>query len=173
MTAGPGEVPVEPGPPGPRTTIASFDTYAGAQRAVDFLADQGFPVERLAIVGSDLRLVERVTGRLDYGRAALDGIASGAFTGGLFGLILGLFVVDDTAAVALLVYGLLIGAVLGAVFGLVGYGLTRGTRDFTSTSGMEAGRYDVVADDIVAEDARRRLAELDGGQAPVPGPAPG
>lgn len=171
MSVGQEPGPFEPTPPGPRRTIASFDTYAGAQRAVDFLSDGGFPVERLAIVGSDIRIVEHVTGRLDYLRAALDGVASGAFTGALFGLILGLFVVDDTAALALILYGLLIGALLGAGFGLVAYGLTKGTRDFTSTSGMEAGRYEVVADEEVAEEARSRLARLEsGGGTPVPGP---
>ena len=159
MSMGPADVPPVT-PAGPRRTIASFDSYAGAQHAVDSLSDQGFPVERLAIVGSDLRLVERVTGRLTYGRAALDGVASGAFTGALFGLILGLFVVDDTDALMLFLYGVVIGAALGAAFGLVAYALTAGARDFTSASGMEAGRYDVVADEEVADEARRRLADL-------------
>jgi hypothetical protein len=43
-------------------TVARFDDYASAQRAVDRLSDDGFPVGKLDIVGSDLRLVERVTG---------------------------------------------------------------------------------------------------------------
>ena len=54
-------------------TVASYDDYADAQRAVDRLSDDGFPVEQLDIVGSDLRLVERVTGRLTKGRAAAAG----------------------------------------------------------------------------------------------------
>ena len=45
-------------------TVARFDDYEAAQRAVDQLSDDGFPVETLDIVGSDLHLVERVTGRL-------------------------------------------------------------------------------------------------------------
>ena len=44
-------------------TVARFNDYADAQRAVDRLSDDGFPVEKLDIIGSDLRLVERVTGR--------------------------------------------------------------------------------------------------------------
>lgn len=43
-------------------TVASYDDYAAAQAAVDRLSDEGFPVEHLDIIGSDLRLVERVTG---------------------------------------------------------------------------------------------------------------
>ena len=45
-------------------TVGRFDDYESAQRAVDRLSDDGFPVENLDIVGSGLRLVERVTGRL-------------------------------------------------------------------------------------------------------------
>jgi hypothetical protein len=37
--------------PGSRRTIASYANYADAESAVDWLADQGFPVERGAIVG--------------------------------------------------------------------------------------------------------------------------
>jgi hypothetical protein len=38
---------------------------------VDRLSDVGFPVERVAIIGQDLKMVEQVTGRLNYGGAAL------------------------------------------------------------------------------------------------------
>ena len=58
--------------PTSRHAIASYSTYADAERAVDSLADQGFPVERLTFLARDLRLVEEVTGRMDYGRAAVE-----------------------------------------------------------------------------------------------------
>jgi hypothetical protein len=45
-----------------RRVIASYDTYAEAEAAVDHLADQQFPVERIAIVGRDVSLIEQVTG---------------------------------------------------------------------------------------------------------------
>ncbi|MFD0654227.1 general stress protein [Streptomyces malaysiensis subsp. malaysiensis] len=47
-----------------RPVVGSYPTYAGAQRAVDFLADSKFPVEHTAIIGSDLRMVETVLGRM-------------------------------------------------------------------------------------------------------------
>src|SRR6201996_9727093 len=72
-------------------TVARFDDYESAQRAVDRLSDDGFPVESLDVVGSDLRLVERVTGRLTKTRAASAGAVSGLWAGLLFGLLLGLF----------------------------------------------------------------------------------
>ena len=50
--------------------IGSYPTYAKAQEAVDYLSDNQFPVENVTIIGTDLRLVEQVTGRLTRGRAA-------------------------------------------------------------------------------------------------------
>ena len=38
-------------------------TTFAAQKAVDYLADNEFPVENCLIVGTDLKQMERVTGR--------------------------------------------------------------------------------------------------------------
>ena len=54
-------------------TVATFETYPEAQAAVDTLAKADFPVKELAIVGTDLTTVERVTGKLSWGRAARRG----------------------------------------------------------------------------------------------------
>jgi hypothetical protein len=70
--------------------VASYKTYWEAERAVDHLSDHGFPVEGVAIIGEDVRLVEQVIGRVDYGRAALHGAASGALPGVLIGWLFGL-----------------------------------------------------------------------------------
>ena len=45
-------------------SLAVYDDYAAAQKAVDFLADKEFPVQNCMIVGTDLKRVERITGRL-------------------------------------------------------------------------------------------------------------
>jgi hypothetical protein len=124
-------------------TVASYEDYAAAQRAVDRLSDDGFPVEHLDIIGSDLRLVERVTGRLTKGRAAAAGAASGAWFGLLMGLLLGIF--SSSSWFGLLIVGGLIGAVWGAVFGFLGHAATRGARDFASARTIVALRYDLVA----------------------------
>jgi hypothetical protein len=60
-------------PPSGGETVAIYDRYEDAERAVDYLSDHGFPVENAQIVGSDLHLVEQVTGRVTTGRAALAG----------------------------------------------------------------------------------------------------
>jgi hypothetical protein len=148
-------------------TIASFHTYRDAERAVDRLADHGFPVEHTMIVGRGLRYVERVTGRQTYGKAAL----TGALTGALVGVLIAwLFVVFDwfSPIVAngwLAVDALWLGAVVGAVFGLLAHALTGGRRDFTSVSSMEADEYDVQVDEPLADEAARLLAGTEAGAA--------
>ena len=101
----------------PRRVVGSYGSYAEAQRAVDYLSDEGFAVERVAIVAEGLRFVEQVTGRVGYGRAALQGAGSGAFVGLFFGFIFGLFSLIDplVSALALAFWGLVVGAILGAI----------------------------------------------------------
>lgn len=145
-----------------RRVVGSYGSYAEAQRAVDHLSDEGFPVDRVSIVAEDLRFVERVTGRVGYGRAALQGAGSGASVGILFGFIFGLFSLIDplVSALILVLYGLVFGAVLGAIVGLISHALSGGQRDFSSVGGMEADHYNVMTDEEVAEEARRLLSEL-------------
>ena len=68
--------------------VGSFDSYTDAQAAVDKLSDMEFPVSQLTIVGVDLMEVERVTGRLTWGRVIGGGALSGAWLGVFFGLLL-------------------------------------------------------------------------------------
>ena len=139
--------------------VGSYATYAEAQRAVDYLADRDFPVADVTIVGVDLMLVERVIGRLTWGRVLLSGAASGAWFGLFVGLLLGLFSTGNNTFGPILV-GLVSGVAFGAIFAAVGYGATRGRRDFTSASQMVAGRYDVLCQPRNAEKARELLAKL-------------
>ncbi|MGH2936835.1 MAG: general stress protein [Solirubrobacterales bacterium] len=145
----------------PRREVASFKTYAEAQRAVDHLADQRFPVERAAIVARDLQLVEQVTGRRGYPEAALQGLASGALIGVLIGWLFGIFNWFEpiTSAFWLAIDGLWFGALLGALFGLLAQALSGGRRGFDSYAGISAERYDVLVDDEVAAEAARLLAQ--------------
>ena len=45
-----------------------------AQKAVDYLSDQQFPVQQVTIVGVDLMQVERVTSRLTWPKVLGGGI---------------------------------------------------------------------------------------------------
>ena len=136
--------------------VASYSSYEEAQAAVDRLSDDGFPVEHLDIVGSDLHLVERVTGRLTKGRAATAGMASGAWFGLMIGLVIGLFTTGANW-LGVVLGGIVIGAIWGAVFGYAGHAATRGRRDFSSTKTLVAMKYDVIARDGKAESAKEAL----------------
>jgi hypothetical protein len=151
-------------PPRDGQSVASYATYAEAQEAVDRLSDAGFPVENVDIVGSDLRLVEHVTGRLTTGRAALYGAGIGAWYGLFFGLLVGLFTTGPEW-VGLVIGGLVIGAIFGASFGFFAHWATQGQRDFSSTSGLVAARYDVIVSDGDVERARQLLSGAASGPA--------
>jgi hypothetical protein len=138
-------------------TVASYEDYESAQRAVDRLSDDGFPVEHLDIIGSDLRLVERVTGRLTKGRAAAAGAASGAWFGLLMGLLLGIF--SSAPWFGLLIVGAVVGAAWGAIFGYLGHAATRGVRDFSSAKTIVALRYDLVARNGYVDAAKSGLQQ--------------
>ena len=140
--------------------VGSFDSYEQAQAAVDHLSDQKFPVENVTIIGSDLRQVEQVTGRLTTGRAVAAGAAGGAWWGLFVGLLLGIFSTDGAGWIGSVLTGLLIGLLFGALFGWMGYRATQGRRDFTSTSRITASRYDIMCNPAFAEDARARLARF-------------
>ena len=152
----------QPGLPMPPkgTTIARYGTYAEAQRAVDFLSDEHFPVQAVTIVGVDLQMVERVTGRLTYSRVAIAGMASGAWFGLFVGLLISLF---GSAQGFSLIAAVIIGAAFGLLFGLISYSFTGGRRDFTSTSQIVAGEYKVLCLEEQAGKAMQLLNRLPGG----------
>ena len=141
-------------------TVGSYEQYAGAQRAVDHLSDAGFPVQHASIVGSDLHLVEDVTGRLTTGRALVAGAASGAWFGLLVGLVFALFSEDAGSAFGFVVGAIVLGAAFGAVFGATAHAATGGRRDFDSLQRLVAGHYDVLVADAHAERATELLRSL-------------
>jgi hypothetical protein len=140
--------------------VGSYDSYEQAQAAVDFLSYEKFPVENVTIIGTDLRMIETVTGRLTMGRAVAAGAAGGAWWGLFVGLLLGIFSSSGGAWIGSVLGGLLIGLAFGAAFAAAGYAATRGRRDFTSTSKIVASRYDVMCLPSHAEDARALLARF-------------
>ena len=140
-----------------RPVLTSFDDYVGAQKAVDTLSDNGFPVQNVAIVGVDVRIVESVLGRLTWGRAAMSGMFTGAWFGMAIGLFVGLFSGTSDGLLPLVGLGLLYGAAFGIVWGLVSHALTGGKRDFVSRQQLMASRYDVLCEQAVIREARKIL----------------
>lgn len=150
--------------------VAQYRTYLEAQKAVDYLSDNHFPVQAVTIVGVGLQMVERVTGRLTYTRVAVAGLASGAWFGLFVGLLISLFGSAEGFSVFAAVF---IGAAFGLLFGLISYALTGGRRDFTSTSQIVASEYQILCLTEQAGQAMQLLNRLagEGGPRSVQTPA--
>lgn len=141
-------------------SLAVYDDYAQAQKSVDFLADAEFPVDQLMIVGTDLKRIERVTGRLTWSKVAIGGILSGLWLGIFVGLIFALFTEEGVWQV--LLGTAFFGATFGLVWALIGYAFTGGRRDFSSVTQVVATRYEVLVENKHAARARELLAGLPG-----------
>lgn len=143
-------------------SLGRYDTYDKAQKAIDYLSDHEFPVQNVLIVGTDLKQLERVTGRLTRQRVALGGLVSGAWLGLFVGLIFSLL---DTSSNGAGFLGVLLtvgfGAVFGLVWALIGYALTGGSRDFTSVMQVVATQYEVLVEHKFAAQARELLTKMD------------
>lgn len=161
MTLNRGRIPTVPTLPRGEQ-IAAYDTYLEAQKAVDHLSDKEFPVQNVTIVGTDLRMVERVTGRLTYSRVALAGLASGAWFGLFVGLLLSFFSSPE-AAFQPIFLAVTVGAGFGILFSVISYAFTGGRRDFTSQSQIVAGSYALLC---LAEHAHKARALLSGDGGP-------
>ncbi len=164
MPPGPAGVPTGPagsfGPAAgpPAVTVAAYPDYPSAQQAVDYLSDNQFPVEHTAIIGTDLRLVETVLGRLTTGRAALAGAGSGAWFGLLIGVLFAIF--TNAFWLGVVIAAVLIGALWGAIFGAIAHAATRGRRDFISRSSLQASQYAVTVHPDHADQARGLLTRM-------------
>ncbi|MEX5235479.1 general stress protein [Kocuria arenosa] len=155
--------------------IGRYGSYADAQKAVDHLADEQFEVDRIAIVGNDLKSVEQVTGRLSYPKVAGQGALNGMVFGAFLGMILSLL--GGEQWLSTLLVSVLMGGAFWMLLATITYAMQRGKRDFTSTNQIVATSYDVVAAPEVAQRAQQVLQGMRGLQslprtAPAPRPAP-
>ena len=143
-------------------SLGVFEKYEDAQRAVDFLSDNEFPVENCMIVGTDLKQVERITGRLTTGKIAIGGALSGMWLGIFIGIVFAMF--DSGSGFATIVTTALFGMAFGIIWALVGYAATRGQRDFSSVRAVVATRYEVLVEHKLLLRAQELLAQLPGGR---------
>ncbi|WP_286929848.1 MULTISPECIES: general stress protein [Aeromicrobium] len=142
-------------------SLGVFDDYDAAQKAVDHLSDHDFPVENVLIVGTDLKQLERVTGRLTWGRVILSGVLGGAWFGLLIGLLLGIFAAEGDWLAAVLT-GILLGVVWGAIIAAVGYAGSRGRRDFSSVKTILPSKYELLVEHKHLARGQELLAGLPG-----------
>lgn len=138
--------------------IGSYTTYAEAQRAVDHLAASGFPVEDLTVVGTGTRVVERITGRLTWGRVLGSAALSGVWFGLFIGLVLGMF--TPGGMLGSILAGLLAGVGASTAFAAMGYASLGGRRTFASQTQIVADQYEVLSEPRSAERGRDLLARF-------------
>ncbi len=138
--------------------IGSYESYDQAQRAVDHLAGTDFPVTDVTIVGVEPLLVERISGRMGWGKL----LSSAAMSGAMFGLFLGLILslLNPGAGWIPIALGLVAGVGFNLLFGALGYAANRNKRGFISQSQLVARRYDVLSQPRNAEKGRALLADL-------------
>lgn len=158
---GPGRIPLERLQLEFPRSLAVFDAYEDAQKAVDYLSDKEFAVENVLIVGTDLKQVERVTGRLTTGKVLAGGALSGMWLGLMVGLLLSAFV--PNASWSTVLSSVLAGAFFFVIWAGLGYAMTRGKRDFTSVRQVVATRYEVLVEHRGYAAARDLLAGMPGG----------
>ena len=142
-------------------SLGVYDQYADAQKVVDHLADNEFAVQNVLIVGTELRQVERVTGRLTWGRVLMAGVVSGFGLGLFIGLVVSLFS-DGSTFLATVLGGIALGIVFGVVSAAIGYSATRGQRDFSSVQRVVATKYEVLVEHKLLAQGQELLAKMPG-----------
>ncbi|MGZ2223086.1 general stress protein [Glutamicibacter nicotianae] len=139
--------------------LGRYTSYLDAQKLVDYLADNDFPVAAVSIVGNDVRTVERVTAKLSYPRVALAGAAQGGMMGLFVGLLLTLFGGGGNGLYQIL-SAIGLGMAIWMIAGVISYSTRRGKRDFASSSQFVATSFDVVVDFEHAQAARTLASKL-------------
>lgn len=146
-------------------SLGVYSTYQEVQAVVDTLADNHFPVQSTLIVGTDLKLMERVTGRKTWGRVVGQGALSGLWMGLFLGLLLMLITPSNLMVV---LTSVLMGIVFFTVWALIGYAMTGGKRDFTSMTSTIPMQYELLVEHKHADEARRLLVETGAAPAVTP-----
>lgn len=135
--------------------VASFPTYDAAQKAVSSLIAGEVPARDIAIVGQDLRSVEKVTGRLGYASAARSGAINGVLLGLLFSAIL--VIGSPSVPIQAFVGVLFVGIAIGMLLSIITYSFVRRRRDYASVMQVVADRYEVTVTPASLHRARQIL----------------
>lgn len=99
--------------------VALYDTHEEAEQAVKKLQKSGFDMKQLSIVGKDYHTDEAVVGYYNVGDRMRSWGGTGAFWGGLWGLLFGSAFFIIPAVGPLLVAGPFVIALVGALEGAV------------------------------------------------------
>jgi hypothetical protein len=153
---------------GQAAIIAVYPDHASAEDAVRRLQSNGIPMQNVSIIGRDFHTTEHPLGFVTAGSVAKDGAKVGAWTGGLFGLLVGAaflilpgvgpVIVAGPLAAAMIggIEGALAGAAFGGVTGaLVGLGMSR-DKAIRYESQVKAGKFLVTMHDDLGQVERAK-----------------
>jgi hypothetical protein len=109
------------------SVIGVYGSMVHAEDAARALDIGGFPIEQISVVAQDLQSEKQVHGYVTSGDLAKSGATTGAWMGGLFGLLIGAAFIWVPGFGPLLVAGplaaMLLGGIEGALAGAAGGGL--------------------------------------------------
>jgi hypothetical protein len=137
--------------------VGQFKNYREAVKVVEQLVENGFPARLISIIGSDLKTVETLRGKLGYGRVALSGAVTGSWIGLFFGLLFGATSSLEQVVVTNLSAGIVIGAGVGMLINVVRFSLTKNKRSFVSAQAVVAKKYDVIVPMGQLSDAKKAI----------------
>jgi uncharacterized membrane protein len=110
-----------------QSTIGSYNTMSEIEEAIDMLDKGGFPIKQVSIVTQNIESEKEVQGYVTTGDVAKTGAGTGAWIGGLFGLLVGAAFLWIPGFGPLVVAGsfasMLVGSMEGAAVGAAGGGL--------------------------------------------------
>ncbi|CAB4636316.1 unannotated protein [freshwater metagenome] len=125
--------------------LATFTDYKQAVAFIEKMIENDFPPKLVSIVGTDLKTVESIKGKLGYGRVSISGAITGSWLGLFFGLIFGTTGTGTEAALMTNVTaGIVIGAGVGMLINIIRFSLTKNRRGFISGQTVVAKQYEVV-----------------------------
>ena len=137
--------------------VGQFKNYREAVKVVEQLVENGFPARLISIIGSDLKTVETLKGKLGYGRVALSGAVTGSWIGLFFGLLFGATSTTEQVVVTNLSAGIVIGAGVGMLLNVIRFSLTKNKRSFISAQAVVAKKYDVIVPTGQLADAKKAI----------------
>ena len=167
------------------SVVGVYTTLGDAEAAVRSLGDGGFPIQSVSVVAQDLTDDRRVHGYVTAGDVAKSSAVTGAWMGGIFGLLVGAAFLWVPGVGPLVVAGSLASVLLGgvegaaaaaAVSGLLGWLFALGIskeKILKYEEAVKAGKFLVVAHGPAEAVAQARAILADSGAEHVDLHAPG
>ena len=139
------------------SVVGVYENMSAAENAVRSLDKGGFPIKQISIVGQDLQSEKEVHGYITAGDVAKGGAGTGAWLGGLFGILVGAAFLWVPGFGPLMVAGPFAGMILGGIEGaaagaagggllgaLIGWGVSK-QHIVKYEEHLKSGKYLVIA----------------------------